>query len=155
MQIFKPKPTPQTPFIDILRGFQEAINGAQDTLQAQQEHNIRNFFEADGKPKSQTVQIGDKKLNIPLMSVVPHSNLVMDDVEIKFKTKVGAIKTEKAPGSVLQSVSGEELASANLQLQMGGIAPDDKDVMEVTIRFKAKEMPEGVARILDQYNKQI
>jgi len=148
----KPKPAPVS-FSQILNGFQEAINSVQDMLQKKQLDNLQAFFEADGKPVSQTVQIDGKRIDVPLINVVPHSNLVMDDVEIKFKTKVGAVST--AGSSTLQTIGGGELSGADLQLQMDGINPKDKDVMEVTIRFKAKEPPEGVSRLLDHYNKKL
>lgn len=140
-------------FSDILRGLQQAINSAQDILQAQQVRNVQGFFGSDGKPVSQTIRVGEKQVEVPLMTVVPHNNLVMDDVEIKFKTKVGAVSADTSPG--LRSASGGELTSANLQMQMEGVSANDSDVMEVTIRFKAKETPEGMSRILDEYNKQI
>jgi len=140
-------------FSDMLCGLQQAINSAQEILQVQQVHSIQGFFDENGKPVTQTVCVGDKKVNVPLMNVVPHNSLVMDDVEIKFKTRVSAVTTDRLAG--ISNCDKGNLSCANLQMEMDGIAVNDKDVMEVCIRFKAKDTPEGLSRILDEYNKQI
>jgi hypothetical protein len=132
---------------------QQAINSAQHILQAQQVRNLTNFLKAGGDPVSQTLQLGDKKIDVPLMTIVPHNYLIMDDVEIKFKTRVGDVTTDILTD--LPSFTGETLTGAGLQMQMDGIAAGDADVMEVTVRFRARESPEGMARIMDEYNKQI
>lgn len=139
-------------FSAIIRGIQQAISSAQDILQAQQIDNIRGFFDSDGRPLSQKVKFGGKEVEVPLMALVPHNAVSMEEVEIKFKTKVGAVSTDSVSDAF---VGGAPLSSANLHMQMDGIATGDGDVMEVTIRFKAKETPEGVARIMDEYNKNI
>jgi phosphoserine phosphatase len=101
--LFKPKKE-SVSFSGIIRGLQQAVSSAQEMLQTQQVENFQRFFDANNKPLSQTVQVGDKTINVPLMSVVPHNSLVMENV---------------------------------------------------IIRFKAKETPEAVARVLDEYNKLI
>lgn len=140
-------------FSDILRGLQYAINSAQDMLQAQQVQGLMRFWSThDGKPVTQKVLVGEREMEVPLMTLVPHSHLEMDDVEIKFKTRVGDI----ASHSETDRLRGNQpLTHADLQMEMDGIKATDDDVMEVTIRFKAREMPEGVARLTDEYNKQI
>lgn len=140
-------------FSAILRGIQQAVTGAQEILQAQQVDNIRSFFTPEGKPVSQKIRFGNEEAEVPLMAIVPHRTVSMDEVEIKFKTKVGSVSTDRMPNSV--SSAGDTVSSANLQMQMDGISPADGDVMEVTIRFKAQEAPEGLARIMDEYNKHI
>ena len=138
---------------DILKGLQYAINSAQDMLHAQQVQNLMKFWQSnDGTPVTQKVLIGDRELDVPLMTLVPHSHLEMDDVEIKFKAKVGNI----APQSISNGLKGDDnLSHADLKMEMDGIKATDDDVMEITIRFKSKETPEGVARLTDEYNKHI
>lgn len=140
-------------FSDILKGLQHAVNSAQEMLQVQQVQNLLKFWDStDGNPVSQRIKIGDKDIEVPYMSLVPHNHLEMDDVEIKFKARVGDI----AQHSVVNRLEGcSTLSHSEMQMEMNGIKATDNDVMEITIRFKAKETPEGIARLTDEYNKQI
>lgn len=66
---------------DILKGLQNAVDSAQEMLQAQQVQNLTKFRQMnDGTPVSQKLKVGDRELNVPLMSLVSHSHLEMDDV---------------------------------------------------------------------------
>lgn len=140
-------------FSDILKGLHNAVNSAQEMLQAQQVQNLTRFWQSnDGKPVTQKLKVGDRELDVPLMSLVSHSHLEMDDVEIKFKARIGDV----ASHSIANRLDGNNaLTHSDLQMEMDGIKATDDDVMEVTIRFKLKETPEGVARLTDEYNKLI
>jgi len=76
---------------DVLKGMQHAVNSAQDMLLGLPVQNLIRFLNtSDGTPVSQKVKLGDKEVNVPLMSLVPQCHLAMEDVEIKFNAKVGA-----------------------------------------------------------------
>lgn len=138
---------------DILKGLHHAVNSAQEMLQAQQVQNLLRFWQSDdGIPVSRKVKIGDKEMDVPLMSLVPHSHLEMNDVEIKFKARVGEVASHSFADKLN---AGNAMTHSDLQMEMDGIKATDDDVMEITIRFKSKETPEGVARLTDEYNKLI
>lgn len=137
-------------FSEILKGLQHAINSAQDMLQAQQIQNLSNFWTREGDPLTQKVKLGEREVDVPLLTLVPHSHLSMEDVEIKFKSRVGDVVSQSINDKLKANNS---LSHADLQMEMDGIKNKDDDVMEITIRFKAKETPEGVSRLLDEYNK--
>ena len=141
------------PLSDILKGIQYAINSVQDMLHAQQVQNLLKFWQKeDGSPVTQNIPIGERELEVPLMSLVPHSHLEMDNVEIKFKAKIGDVEHQSISN---KQGDNEGLSLANLKMEVDGIKARDDDVMEITIHFKAKETPEGVARLTDEYNKHI
>ena len=50
---------------------------------------IRFWNSNGGEPITQKVKIGERELDVPLMALVSHSHLEIDDVEIKFKAKIG------------------------------------------------------------------
>lgn len=138
---------------DILKGIQYAINSVQDMLHAQQVQNLLKFWQKeDGSPVTQNILIGERELEVPLMSLVPHSHLEMDNVEIKFKAKIGDVEHQSISN---KHGDNEGLSLANLKMEVDGIKATDDDVMEITIHFKAKETPEWVARLTDEYNKHI
>lgn len=151
MGIFSKRP--KYALSDLLKGLHNAVNSVQEMLQAQQVQNLAKFWqESDGTPISQKVKIGDGELNIPLISLVSHSHLEMDDVEIKFKARVGDVASHSLANKLNDNNC---LSYSELQMEMEGIKTTDNDVMEITIRFKQKDTPEGVARLTDEYNKQI
>ena len=140
------------PLSDILKGLQQAINSSQEILQVQQLQNLSKFWTPEGEPLVQEIKVNEKEMSVPLITLLPHNNLVMDDVEIKFNTKVGGIVSES---SLDQFNSNDTLTHANLKMEMEGIKADAEDVMSITIKFKTNETSEGMARLIDEYNKKI
>lgn len=55
---------------EILKGLQQAVSSAAGMLQAQQMDNLTRFWEQDGKPVTQTVQLGERELEVPIMALV-------------------------------------------------------------------------------------
>ena len=151
MGIFSKKP--KYAFSDILKGLYHTVGSAQEMLQAQQVQNLKKFWqETDGNPICQKVKSGDKEIDVPLMALVSHCHLEMEDMEIKFKTRISDVK---AHSIVNRLDSKNSLTYAELQMVMDDIKVADNDVMDITIRFKLKDSPEGVAHLTDYYNKHI
>ncbi len=138
-------------FLDIIRGIQHAINASQDMLQAQQLQSLQKFWDEDnGKPVSKTIKVKDGELSVPLVALLPHNHLGMDDVEIKFCAKIEDIDNMAAA-----DINGNDINAADLKLALDDIKPGKDDTMQITIRFKAQAPTEGLSRIIDEYNKQI
>ncbi|WP_294606163.1 DUF2589 domain-containing protein [uncultured Bacteroides sp.] len=139
-------------FSEILKGLQQAVGSTVSMLQAQQMDNLSHFWTKEGKPVTRKVQIGDRDLEVPLMALVSHNNLVMDDVEIKFKAKIGDISSHSMP-NILEA--NNVISHAELEMNMEGIKADAENVMEITVHFKVKDDAEGVNRLLYECNKLI
>lgn len=139
-------------FSEILKGLQQAVNSAIGMLQAQQADNLSRFWTKDGKPIVRKVQIGDRDLEVPLITLVPQSYLVMDDVEIKFKARIDDISSHSMPNAL---DANNTISHAELQVNMEDIKADAENMIEITIRFKVKDTSEGVACLTDEYNKLI
>ena len=131
-------------FSDIMNGLQYAVNCAQDTLQNHQIQNANTF-------QSKKIMVGDKTIDIPLIALISHHYLAMDNVQIKFKAKVGSVESQIPENNLLLSSPQR----ANLQMQMSNIKPDADDVMEVCVNFKVQETPESISRIIDDFVKNI
>lgn len=148
-------------FTDIMNGLQFAVNSAQEILQNHQLQGLTRLFSAtndtDGKRLlSQQIKIGDKVVDVPLIALISHHYLSMDNVEIKFKAKVGSVESqEMMRNSLADNMLMSSSNRANLQMQMSGIKADADDVMEVCVRFKVQETPESISRIIDECVKNI
>lgn len=140
-------------FADVLRGIQHAVNSTQEMLQVQQLNMLTKFWKSDsGEPVTQKFKVGGKEIEVPLMALVPHSHLEMEDIEISFKTKIGniAAKTESGPNESFLSQP-----HTDLQMELESVKASDSDVVDIRIRFKHREMSEGLARLNDEYYKQL
>jgi len=149
-------------FGDILTGLQNAISQVQGMLQNSQLENLSNFWRGDGQPVSQPVQINGEKVDIPLLTLVPHNQLAMDTVTVKFSTRIDAIAAQKSndlmkTGNAANDVSSSPgfLSHADIQVAMDDVKSEGGDIMQVAITFKVKETPEAVSRLVDEYNKSI
>ena len=140
-------------FADILKGITHAVNSVQEMLHVQQMANLQKFWKDNsGEVVTQKAKVGDKEMDVPLVSLVSHSHLEMEDVEIHFKTKVGDVTGNTVSSGL---VTGSAVEQVELQMEVSGVKANDSDVMDITIRFKKKDMPEGLARLTDEYNKLI
>ena len=143
-------------FSDIMNGLQYAVNCAQDTLQNHQIQNLTRLFEGTNANNANTFQskkimVGDKTIDVPLIALISHHYLAMDNVQIKFKAKVGSVESQIPENNLLLSSPHR----ANLQMQMSNIKPDTDDIMEVCVNFKVQETPESISRIIDDFVKNI
>lgn len=150
MGIFSKKP--KYALSDILKGLQQAISSATSMLQAQQMDNLSHFWMKDGRPITKKVQIGERELEVPIMALVSHNNLVMDEVEIKFKARIGDVSSHSIP-NVLKA--NNALSYAELQVDMDDIKADANDMMEITVHFRIKDTLDGINRLTDECYKLI
>jgi len=147
---------PTNSFSDIMNGLQYAVNCAQDTLQNHQIQNLTRLFRETNANEanmfqSEKIMVGDRTIDIPIIALISHHYLAMDNVQIKFKAKVGSVESQAPENSLLLSNTHR----ANLQMQMSNIKSDADDVMEVCVNFKVQETPESISRIIDDFVKNI
>lgn len=153
----EPNSVPTNSFSDIMNGLQYAVNCAQDTLQSHQIENLTRLFEGNANAndantfQSKKITVGDRTIDIPIIALISHHYLAMDNVQIKFKAKVGCVESQTPEDNLLLSSPNR----ANLQMQMSNIKPDADDVMEVCVNFKVQETPESISRIIDDFVKNI
>lgn len=151
MRLFKQKT--RFSFSDILKGLQYAVSTAQEMLQAQQIQNQEKFWnETDGCPICKRVKIGDKEVDIPLLSLVPHNNLEMEDIKIRFQLRIGDAIIHSLPDLDKDKNS---ISYAELQMVADNIKVTDDDIMDITVHFKLKDGSELVKSFIDYYNKHI
>lgn len=138
---------------DILKGLQDAVNGVQEMLQAQQVQNLKRFWrEADGTPVCEKVKIGGKEIEVPLVSLVSHNRLEMEEVKVTFKARIVDVEAH----SIVNQLNGKNsVAYAGLQVEVDNLKATDSDIMDITVRFKVKNTPEGVSHLTDCYNQHI
>lgn len=150
MGFWKKKETSQT-FADIIRGMQYAVNTAHEMLERYHVTILNKYFDAEGHPEKKEVWLNsEKKLEIPLVTLINQSSLSIEEMEISFKAKIDGVIVK----SVKASETGKDIDIDRTAFEMN-FTPSARDgnTVDVHIKFKSTQPPEGVARIVDEYNK--
>lgn len=150
----KKEDTPQT-FSDLIRGLQYAVNTAQQMLSAHQQMLFNRYFEEDGTPYCRTVNVADKKLTVPYISLVNHQALGIDEIELEFKAQVDSTMLKDNTHRSADN-PGSQVDRSSFEMSFAPCSSECKtNVMDVKVRFKQLEPPEGFLRVTDAYDKVI
>ncbi|MBQ2883874.1 MAG: DUF2589 domain-containing protein [Alphaproteobacteria bacterium] len=103
-------------FESLIVGVTQALQNTQDMLEKQALNGFLQYFDNDNgqlsaKAKDIVVQYSDKgeqkvgKINVPLATLVPHNNLIMESVEVKIHTSL-TVENDKLHAEVGQGENG-------------------------------------------------
>lgn len=140
-------------FADIIRGMQYAVNTAHEMLERYHITILNKYFDAEGRAETKEIWIGsDKKMDIPLITLINQSSLSIDELEISFRAKIEGIALK----SVKETDSGKNIEIERSAFEMN-FTPSTRDgnTVDVRIKFKTTQPPEGVSRIIDEYTKML
>ena len=119
---------------NIFNSLYSAVVTAQKNVENKHLGKIReDYFNKDGSPKMVSMVLSDKKVEIPLFTLVQHHGLKISDVEIDFEIALDHDKD--AVGDL-------------------GKRRDDK-MANIKIKFTGTDKAEGLARIGDNLTKLI
>lgn len=157
MSIFRKDKQEEThSFDDIIKGFQYAVNSAQEMLGSQQLEMFLNYFNGDGTAKTQTIVTpANQQMQIPLVTLVPQQALAIDEVSIEFTTRINRVSTQSFRGNMLQGVGTPSVDHVGLLMDITTTSAKTGDLVKVSVKFKSVPQTEGVARILDEQNKRL
>ncbi len=136
-------------FSDIIRGMQYAVNTAQEILEQHHIQLLNKYFDNNGIPITKQIKISnDKILDVPLISVINQNSLSIDEMEIEFNVRINSVE--------LKELEDEKnnIERSSFTVDFTPNENSDNKVL-VKIKFKTKEKPEGVSRIVDEFDKKI
>lgn len=155
----------------LVQGIAGAITSAQQEIERQQILNLGAFFDKALRPLLMSMRVPSMRhdakpgeediLEVPLLTIVPHSPLRITEVQIDFDIELGGVED----GGVL-----EPPESVEAMLAKEGTAPPPKvrriladafsgassakgPKAHVMIKVRDAEIPEGLARLLTELNK--
>ena len=137
---------------EIFQGIYSSVVEAQNAIEQHYLGEItEDYFEADGTPKMILVKLPGKdgqlrEVHIPAITLVPHYGLAIDEVSIEMKVKLSSSEEDKKrkgnkQGKIRQIIT-------DFSNREGG-----KELATISIKFKGKDPPEGLARIKDNLIK--
>ena len=150
MAFWNRKTKEQQTFADIIRGMQYAVNTAHEMLERYHVALLNKYFDDEGHPETKAIWVNDKHMNVPLITLINQSSLSIEELEICFKAKIDGVilKSSKMPET------GKDIEIDRSAFEMN-FAPSTRDgnTVDIRIKFKTTLQPEGVSRIVDEYNK--
>lgn len=145
-------------FADLIRGLQHSVNAAMEMIETRNVELLGRYFTPEGTPLVKRLSIDEStQVDIPLISIVNPATVNIRKVEMDFSVQINSSELRcKNPqggfrlGENTTSYAGG-LERSSLEISFDGKA--DASRMQVHIEFEAHPIPEGLSRVIDEYNK--
>ncbi|MBN3810151.1 DUF2589 domain-containing protein [Paraburkholderia sp. Ac-20347] len=153
---------------DIVRAIAGSIMHAQHLVEKAQIANFSSFFTDDKEPTSIDIKLPathsaaqpDDMMHyrLPLLSLVPHSSLVIGEAEIDLDLELGSFEeVERTANAAMLAESGNAAPAETKATLMVSPANASKNrsgsVAHIKLKLQASEKTEGLARLLDDVIK--
>jgi hypothetical protein len=145
---------------ELVGGLLEAAMVSQGISERQHINAIRNYFDEDGTPKTQTFNIGGRDLVVPLYILADHSSIGLDELDIEFSCRLIFGDEEKEVSNLKKSLlglfkkKGYEHNINGIEVD-SGYNPTEAGMAKIKVKFKADTKPEAVSRLIDEYIKNL
>jgi hypothetical protein len=145
---------------ELVGGLLEAAMVSQGISEKQHINALRNYFNEDGTPKTQTFNIGGKDLVVPLYILADHSSIGLDELDIEFSCRLIFGNEDKKVSGLKKSIlglfqkKGYEHNIRGIEVD-SGFNPTEAGMAKIKVKFKADTKPEAVSRVIDEYIKNL
>ena len=145
---------------ELVGGLLEAAMVSQGISERQHINALRNYFNEDGTPKTQTFNIGGRDLVVPLYILADHSSIGLDELDIEFTCRLIFGDEEKEVSNLKKSLlglfkkKGYEHNINGIEVD-SGYNPTEAGMAKIKVKFKADTKPEAVSRLIDEYIKNL
>ena len=145
---------------ELVGGLLEAAMVSQGISERQHINALRNYFNEDGTPKTQTFNIGGRDMVVPLYILADHSSIGLDELDIEFSCRLIFGDEEKEVSNLKKSLlglfkkKGYEHNINGIEVD-SGYNPTEAGMAKIKVKFKADTKPEAVSRLIDEYIKNL
>ncbi len=142
-----PHPTHTLP--DFVRGIQHAVNSAAMMAEKNEAAFLDRHFHKDGSPKVEIVKIPGTKmcLVVPTISIAHPPTMALEEMEVRMAVRFDQAEAKPA------HPDDTEITRTSFQVALSGETKDDRhsNVVDLTMKFKRGDPPEGVARVIAEF----
>lgn len=144
------KPPSSHTLPDFVRGIQHAVNMATLMYEQNAEAFLDRHLKDDGSPNVQVVKIPNSKyvLVVPTMAASRPPDMILDEMEVKMCVRID--KTETKPGHPAGDKDVTR-ASFHCSLASGDQKVKGSNEIDLVMKFKRGDPPEGVSRIIENF----
>lgn len=150
----------QQRFDQLLQAIHNAVLRAQELTEEQHIHQLDKYFDEEGKPLIQEIQVptldpdDDPEalvtLQVPLMSLLPPSAIKIKELRVSFKAALGKIKISDEDGDGPQAPSLDIDTGGG-----GGLFGKNQSTADIDITFESGDPSESFLRINDYLVKSV
>ena len=155
---------------DMVRAIAGSVMNAQHMVEKAQLANIASFFDDLHQPNvielelpaiHSTALVDSHHLyRVPVISLVPHSSLVIGEAEIELDVELGAFEEQKRTGvhegiidQLGRAAPADMKAGLMVNLANGGLAAKNGNAVHIKLKLVATEKSEGLARLVNDIVK--
>lgn len=155
---------------DMILAIAGSIMNAQHMVEKAQMANIASFFDEQHQPTAIDLQLpaihsttseGDLyRYRLPLISLVPHSSLIIGEAEIDLDVELAAFEKQERTGHNASFMSqaglaapAEKKAALMVNPETGGMAKRSGNAAHIKLKLVATEKSEGLARLVNDVVK--
>ena len=153
-QVAAPPQVKKGNFLDHLtKGLYDAVVQAQALAENQHIEALGKYLNKDGSPKCVEVLINGEKVDVPLITLAPHSSIKIKELSMEMKVKMGSFGKRKSRlgGGIFCK---EDAGAINADLG-ASILPKRNQYASLKITFEGTDPPEGLVRLNNNLIKQI
>ncbi len=150
----------QQRFDQLLQAIHNAVLRAQELTEEQHIHQLGKYFDDEGKPIIQELQVPTLDpdddpdnmvtIKVPLMSLLPPSAIKIKELRVSFKAAMGKIKLTDKDGDGPQAPSLDIDTGGG-----GGLFGKSQATADIDITFEAGDPSESFLRINDYLIKSV
>jgi hypothetical protein len=151
---------------DMVRAIAGSIMNAQHMVEKAQLANIATFFDDGHRPTTIDVALpaihstaptdASQLYRVPVLSLVPHSSLVIGEAEVDLDVELGPFESQERPnvhegiiGQLGRAAPAEQKAGLLVNPGAGGLANRSGNAAHIKLKLVAVEKSEGLARLLN------
>jgi hypothetical protein len=154
--------TARSTLSSIARGMQHAVNSTQDIMEDHYTRVFDRYFDKDGSPKMVKFNVTPEQVvQAPLIALVPLNMLVLDEMVVEMSVEVVGTSDKKVATRTLgldtdRSSFTVSFTSGDRTGGKTGKEPEqENNTIDIVMKFKRGDPPEGVARVVDEFYKAV
>lgn len=140
---------------DIIRGLLYSVNTSQEVLEQQYSKTLKKYFGQDGKPITTKIMIDcERYMEVPLIALINPSAIALQEMDLEMSLHVDEVLLKQMENCGYEKDLTR--GSFKVSINPANKCPDrPPDMMDIYMKFRAIDPPEGFSRIMDEIIKQI
>lgn len=140
---------------ELISGLLEASIVAQRVSEQQHIINLNNYFNKNGTPKTTSINVGSKVLEVPLFTLANLSSININELDVEFDAKI--VVGDNKPSNIKKTLWGLFKRDEHVDHHIKSIDVDSggTSTAKIKVKFKACDKPEMISRIVDMYVQKI